>query len=85
MHLQTATEIRQNVPTENLIAETNTGRDNQTVMAGALYGVNPFGQPGVEAGKNATYALMGRGGYEGLRDELQAVPADADRYRLTPA
>ena len=34
----------------------------QTVMAGALYGVNPFGQPGVEAGKNATYALMGRDG-----------------------
>jgi glucose-6-phosphate isomerase len=42
----------------------------QTVMAGALYGVNPFGQPGVEAGKNATYALMGRDGYEALRTEL---------------
>src|SRR5918998_6065041 len=48
----------------------------QTVMAGALYGVNPFGQPGVEAGKNATYALMGRDGYEGLREELLARPAD---------
>ena len=37
----------------------------QTVMGGALLNVNPFGQPGVEAGKNATYALMGRAG---LRD-----------------
>ncbi|MFM9108971.1 MAG: glucose-6-phosphate isomerase [Chloroflexota bacterium] len=54
----------------------------QTVMAGALYGVNPFGQPGVEAGKNATYALMGREGYEALRKELTAKPADAGSFTL---
>lgn len=54
----------------------------QTVMAGALYGVNPFGQPGVEAGKNATYALMGREGYEGLRRELTAKPSDAGSFTL---
>lgn len=52
----------------------------QTVMAGALYHVNPFGQPGVEAGKNATYALMGRSGYEELRHELLSVPDNADKY-----
>ena len=52
----------------------------QTVMAGALYDVNPFGQPGVEAGKNATYALMGRSGYEELKGELLAEPADAGAY-----
>nr|MBA2276384.1 glucose-6-phosphate isomerase [Chloroflexia bacterium] len=57
----------------------------QTVMAGALYDVNPFGQPGVEAGKNATYALMGRAGYEDLRAELSATPGNADRFRNTPA
>ena len=57
----------------------------QTVMAGALYGVNPFGQPGVEAGKNATYALMGRGGYEDLREELTTTPDRAGRYTLAPA
>ncbi|MGI9252793.1 MAG: glucose-6-phosphate isomerase, partial [Thermomicrobiales bacterium] len=56
----------------------------QTVMAGALYGVNPFGQPGVEAGKNATYALMGREGYEALRKELTSVPSDAKAYTLAP-
>jgi glucose-6-phosphate isomerase len=52
----------------------------QTVMAGALYDVNPFGQPGVEAGKNATYALMGRSGYEELKGELLTQPADAGAY-----
>ena len=56
----------------------------QTVMAGALYGVNPFGQPGVEAGKNATYALMGRSGYEDLKDELLATPDDAEAYVNRP-
>lgn len=56
----------------------------QTVMAGALYGVNPFGQPGVEAGKNATYALMGRGGYEDLKGELLAVGGDGDSYVNRP-
>ncbi|HEU0163598.1 MAG TPA: glucose-6-phosphate isomerase [Thermomicrobiales bacterium] len=56
----------------------------QTVMAGAIYGVNPFGQPGVEAGKNATYALMGRHGYEDLKTELLAEPADAGAYLNRP-
>jgi glucose-6-phosphate isomerase len=55
----------------------------QTVMAGALFNVNPFGQPGVEAGKNATYALMGREGYENLRAELTATTGDEEDYRLT--
>lgn len=56
----------------------------QTVMAGALYDVNPFGQPGVEAGKNATYALMGREGYEDLRGELEAQAGDAGSYLNRP-
>jgi glucose-6-phosphate isomerase len=56
----------------------------QTVMAGALYNINPFGQPGVEAGKNATYALMGRSGYEELKNELLATPADADAFVNRP-
>jgi glucose-6-phosphate isomerase len=54
----------------------------QTVMGGALLRVNPFGQPGVEAGKNATYALMGRAGYETLRGELLSSAGDEQRYRL---
>ncbi len=35
----------------------------QTVIAGSLYGVNAFNQPGVEAGKQITYSRMGRPGY----------------------
>ncbi|MDA0329735.1 MAG: glucose-6-phosphate isomerase [Gemmatimonadetes bacterium] len=33
-----------------------------TVYAGALYGVDPLDQPGVEVGKQLTYGLMGRVG-----------------------
>jgi glucose-6-phosphate isomerase len=56
----------------------------QTVMGGALFGVNPFGQPGVEAGKNATYALMGRAGYESLKDELLTGSDEASPYVVAP-
>lgn len=35
-----------------------------TVFTGILFGVNPFNQPGVEEGKNLTYAMMGKKGYE---------------------
>jgi len=34
----------------------------QTALAGKLFGVNPFGQPGVEAGKAHTSALLKRSG-----------------------
>jgi glucose-6-phosphate isomerase len=35
-----------------------------TVYAGALYDVDPLDQPGVELGKELTYGLMGRAGFE---------------------
>ena len=35
-----------------------------TAIAGDLFRVNPYDQPGVELGKRITYALMGRKGYE---------------------
>jgi glucose-6-phosphate isomerase len=35
-----------------------------TVYAGALYYIDPLDQPGVELGKQLTYALMGRPGYD---------------------
>lgn len=34
-----------------------------TVLAGALYDVDPLDQPGVELGKELTYGLLGRAGY----------------------
>lgn len=41
-----------------------------TAVAGDLYDVDAYDQPGVEAGKEATYALMGRPGYEALAREI---------------
>lgn len=43
----------------------------QTAIAGALYNINAFNQPGVEQAKNYTYALMGRAGYEESAASLQ--------------
>jgi glucose-6-phosphate isomerase len=46
-----------------------------TAYAGGFYGVNPFDQPGVEAGKRYAQGLLGRPGFEKARDELLARPA----------
>ncbi len=43
----------------------------QTAIAGELYNINTFNQPGVEQAKNYTYALMGRAGYEDSAHSLQ--------------
>ncbi|MDR0839825.1 MAG: glucose-6-phosphate isomerase [Christensenellaceae bacterium] len=47
----------------------------QTAFAGELLHINAFDQPGVEEGKNATYALLGKQGYDAKRQELSAAPA----------
>jgi glucose-6-phosphate isomerase len=41
-----------------------------TAVAGELYDVDAFDQPGVELSKKATYALMGRPGYESLARDI---------------
>lgn len=43
-----------------------------TAAAGEFLNINAFDQPGVEAGKVATFALMGREGYEEKAKELAA-------------
>jgi glucose-6-phosphate isomerase len=48
-----------------------------TAFAGYLLNIDPFDQPGVEEGKNATYALFGRPGYEAKKAEMDAaLPKD---------
>ncbi len=42
----------------------------QTAFAGELLNINAFDQPGVEEGKRATYALLGKAGYDEKRAEL---------------
>jgi glucose-6-phosphate isomerase len=39
-------------------------------ISGYILGVNPFDQPGVEAYKKNMFALLGKPGYEGLREML---------------
>jgi glucose-6-phosphate isomerase len=54
-----------------------------TVAAGGLFGVNPLDQPGVEGGKNTTYGLMGRPGYEKHRQEFDAALPKQEKYLVT--
>lgn len=46
----------------------------ETAFTGEMLGIDTFNQPGVENGKNATYALLGRKGYEAKREELDNAP-----------
>ncbi len=50
----------------------------QTAIAGELYNIDAFNQPGVEQAKNYTYALMGRAGYEDSARILQEKMALAN-------
>jgi glucose-6-phosphate isomerase len=45
-----------------------------TIYAGTLYGVNPLDQPGVELGKQFTYAMLGRADAEAARREWNLLP-----------
>ena len=53
-----------------------------TVYAGALYGVNPLDQPGVELGKQFTYAMLGRSDAGAARDEWERLPKPDPRRQL---
>ena len=48
---------------------------------GGLYDINAFDQPAVQLGKDATYALMGKGGFSDLAKKIQPV-AKRDRKYL---
>jgi len=56
-----------------------------TAYTGELLGIDAFDQPGVEEGKNATYAMFGRPGYEEKKAELEAAPAKDERYIMKDA
>ncbi|MCX4312291.1 MAG: glucose-6-phosphate isomerase [Clostridia bacterium] len=45
----------------------------ETAFAGAYLNIDTFNQPGVEEGKKATFAMIGRAGYEQKLAELQSV------------
>lgn len=47
----------------------------QTAVAGELFNINAFNQPGVELGKNYTYGIFGRDGYESKKNEFEQSAA----------
>ncbi len=54
-----------------------------TVLTGYLLNINPLDQPGVEAGKVATYALMGHPDYQDKQDRVDAyVSSRDDKFKI---
>lgn len=45
-----------------------------TGFAGSLYGIDAFNQPGVELGKQFTYAILGRPGFDAARAAWESLP-----------
>jgi glucose-6-phosphate isomerase len=52
----------------------------QTVFQGCLYNVNSLDQPGVEAGKQYTYGMLGRKGFEKMKKEAESFPKKDKRF-----
>ncbi len=50
----------------------------QTAYAGAMFNIDTFNQPGVEAGKKATFALLGKPGYDLQKKDLDKAASDPD-------
>ena len=52
----------------------------QTAFIGAMLNIDAFNQPGVEGGKNATYALFGKRGYEQVKAQMDSEPNKDEKY-----
>jgi glucose-6-phosphate isomerase len=53
-----------------------------TVYAGGFYGVDPLDQPGVELGKQLTYGIIGRKGFEDAQAEWEGREPKRDDWTL---
>jgi glucose-6-phosphate isomerase len=51
-----------------------------TVYAGHFYGIDPMDQPGVELGKQLTYGIMGRPGFDQARAEWEGRTPKDDAF-----
>ncbi|MFA6471109.1 MAG: glucose-6-phosphate isomerase [Candidatus Latescibacterota bacterium] len=54
--------------------------ETATAFSGGLYSIDPFDQPGVEEGKVAAFALMGRPGYEAKAMDIKSGLSQNERY-----
>lgn len=53
-----------------------------TALAGQLYGIDAFNQPGVELGKQFAYALLGRPGADAAKNEWESLPKPDARWSV---
>jgi glucose-6-phosphate isomerase len=53
-----------------------------TSFAGKLFGINTYDQPAVELGKEATFALMGREGFDSLAKEIEPFCAADESFMV---
>lgn len=53
-----------------------------TSIAGLLFNINAYDQPAVELGKDATFALMGRPGFEELAEKISPVARIDDQFLI---
>ncbi|MEW6040826.1 MAG: glucose-6-phosphate isomerase [Elusimicrobiota bacterium] len=69
---------------ENTIGQLIYMLELSTAYAGELFQINAFDQPGVELGKQLTYALLGRPGFEEKKKELETefVASRTDKYTV---
>lgn len=51
-----------------------------TSLAGALFNINPYDQPAVELGKEATFALMGKEDYEDFTQKILSKTKINNKY-----
>mgnify|MGYP002778023539 CR=1 FL=1 len=56
--------------------------ETATAYAGEFYGIDAFNQPGVELGKQFTYGMLGRPGFEAHRAEFERLPQSDPRRRV---
>lgn len=52
----------------------------QTAFAGELFDIDAFDQPGVELGKDYTYGILGRKGYEQMKAEFDGRAAKQEEF-----
>ncbi len=52
----------------------------KTAYCGAMLDIDTYNQPGVEEGKQATFALFGRKGFEAKKAEIESAKAKNERY-----
>jgi glucose-6-phosphate isomerase len=51
-------------------------------FTGLLLGINPFNQPGVEEGKNFTYGMMGKKGFDSKKAEVEEARKDKACWQM---